>query len=411
MKISKIVLWSMLVLAAVACGEDPDVEIAPPASEGRLTIELSSQSDLFDREECGVRFKARGGEILIDVVTNGDSWSYATSDGDWLEITADSYFLTLAAEANGAEERRTATLTITATDDAERTTIATLSITQAGTASSDISLSVAEHNFQAHTSLTTTVAVDSSREDWDVECTCSWLLVEKDGDNLILTADDNLAHVKRSTTITAVVGEGDDIAKDSITVTQDGSAFITLRSKNVATDDDGGRRTLTFDSNPELERAIVNVTDSWFSAVLEGDSVAITVEPNAQIRLTFLQSGADDTNIVVCGAEAGSLAHFQNLVQNGPGTDTPGCAGNGFTFFAVDVYKTDGVGCQLFGRRVDHLVDFSQKFCMHLNHLAPIIAQRKYLSISYSVKIHRKLLLQLQGKKYIISADRNMGGV
>ena len=106
----------MLVLAAVACGEDPDVEITPPASEGRLTIELSSQSDLFDREECGVRFKARGGEILIDVVTNGDSWSYATSDGDWLEITADSYFLTLAAKANGAEERRTATLTITATD-------------------------------------------------------------------------------------------------------------------------------------------------------------------------------------------------------------------------------------------------------------------------------------------------------
>ena len=305
----------MLVLAAVACGEDPDVEIAPPASEGRLTIELSSQSDLFDREECGVRFKARGGEILIDVVTNGDSWSYATSDGDWLEITADSYFLTLAAEANGAEERRTATLTITATDDAERTTTATLSITQAGTASSDISLSVAEHNFQAHTSLTTTVAVDSSREDWDVECTCSWLLVEKDGDNLILTADDNLAHVKRSTTITAVVGEGDDIAKDSITVTQDGSAFITLRSKNVATDDDGGRRTLTFDSNPELERAIVNVTDSWFSAVLEGDSVAITVEPNAGGNE---RRGSID---IVVGDQNNSATATISILQIGPDTE------------------------------------------------------------------------------------------
>ena len=305
----------MLVLAAVACGEDPDVEIAPPASEGRLTIELSSQSDLFDREECGIRFKARGGEILIDVVTNGDSWSYATSDGDWLEITADSYFLTLAAEANGAEERRTATLTITATDDAERTTTATLSVTQAGTASSDISLSVAEHNFEAHTSLTTTVAVDSSREDWDVECTCSWLLVEKDGNNLILTADDNLAHVKRSTTITAVVGEGDDIAKDSITVTQDGSAFITLRSKNVATDDEGGRRTLTFDSNPELERAVVNVTDSWFSAVLEGDSVAITVEPNAGGNE---RRGSID---IVVGDQNNSATATISILQIGPDTE------------------------------------------------------------------------------------------
>lgn len=305
----------MLILATVACGEDPDVEIAPPASEGRLTIELSSESPLFDSEECSVRFKARGGDILVDVVTNGEGWSYTTSDGDWLKITADNYVLTLAAEANNAAERRTATITITATDDAERTTPATLSVTQAGTASSEISLATTEHNFEAHTSLTTTVAVDSSREDWDVECTCSWLLVEKDGDRLILTADDNLTHAKRSTTLTVIVGKGDDIAKDKITVTQDGSAFITLRSKNVATDDDGGKRTLTFSSNPELERTIVNATGSWFSAALEGDSVAITVESNAGGNE---RRGSID---IVVGNQNNSATATINILQIGPDTE------------------------------------------------------------------------------------------
>lgn len=319
MKISKIIVWSMAIIVASACSKEPDVEVTPPASEGRLNISLSSESTLLEPTEDGaggaVTFRARGGECVVDVVTNGDSWSYTTTDGDWLTVSADKYFLTISATANNAAERRTATITITATDDSERTATATLSISQAGTASSDIALAVADHNFEAHTALTTTVGVESSSEDWVFDCTCSWLLVERTESGLTLTADDNTTHVKRSTKISVSVGNDKDIATDTITVTQDGSAFITLSSKNMAADDDGGTRVIAFRSNPELERNIANATDTWFRAELRGDSVAITVDSNIGGNQ---RAGSVD---IVVGNENNSATATINILQIGPDTE------------------------------------------------------------------------------------------
>ena len=320
MKITKILLWAMfIILGTMACGEEPDIDITPPESEGRLTIALSSESTLFEHVEgdnCSmVNFKSRGGELTIDVITNGDSWSYTTTDGDWLTITADSYFLTVKAEANGAKEQRSATITLTATDDMERTTTTTLNIAQRGTADSDITLAATKHNFEAHTSLTTTIAVDSSSEEWYADCTCSWLLVECQANNLILTADDNQSNTQRSTKVTVITGEGNNTASDTITVTQDGNAFITLSSKNVATDDDGGVKVVTFDANPELELTVANASDTWFSTTLTDSSITISVESNAGGNQRF---GSVD---IVVGDQNNSATATINIHQIGPDTE------------------------------------------------------------------------------------------
>ena len=308
----------LLCLSLTACSEDPDVEPVPPTSEGRINLDISSDSSLFDLADDGksgnVRLKQRGGSLAIDIVTNASGWSFTTTDGEWLDITVDSYFLYLKAEANSSESRRSATITITATEQ-ERSTAVTLYVSQNSLGSSEISLATTEHNFEAHTSLTTDVLVECSGEEWSTECTCSWLLVEREGNTLRLTADDNRTNLQRSTKVRVTTGEGNNSDSDTITVTQDGNAFITLSSKNMATDDDGGKRSISFSSNPELERSIANASGSWFKATLGDSDITITVESNIGGNQRF---GSVD---IVVGDDNNSATATIHIHQIGPDTE------------------------------------------------------------------------------------------
>lgn len=308
----------LLCLGAVACSEEPDVDPIPPTSEGRINLDISSDSSLFTLADDGkggeVRFKQRGGEVAIDVLTNANEWSYTATGNEWLEISADKYFLYLKASANSSEEAQSATLTITATEQ-DRTTSVTLLVSQNGFGSSEISLATTEHNFEAHTSLTTDVVVECSGEEWHTEATCSWLLIERKDNILRLTADDNKTNAQRSTTVRVVTGEGDNSDSDTITVTQDGNAFITLQTKNMATDDDGGQKVITFNSNPELECSVANASDSWFNATLDNSSVIITVESNIGGNQRF---GSVD---IVVGDENNSASATIQIHQIGPDTE------------------------------------------------------------------------------------------
>ena len=117
MKIRRLIYIAALVAFATSCVDDVPAEIVPPQSEGRLTLEVSSENPLFamnGASEGNVLFRTRGGEIVLDVLTNQASWSYKAVDAEWLTITADDYFLTLAADRNEGSEIRKATILVEA---------------------------------------------------------------------------------------------------------------------------------------------------------------------------------------------------------------------------------------------------------------------------------------------------------
>ena len=285
MKIRRLIYIAALVAFATSCVDDVPAEIVPPQSEGRLTLEVSSENPLFamnGASEGNVLFRTRGGEIVLDVLTNQASWSYKAVDAEWLTITADDYFLTLAADRNEGSEIRKATILVEASREGGEQACVELSVTQNHSGMPEVSLAANALRVEAHTSLRQEVAVESNCDEWSFDCTCSWLLIEKSDKGLVLTADDNGFEAQRECVIEVTAGVGESAVKDRLTVRQDGDAFIRLGSYNVATDDEGDTKSVVINCNPELEWSFATDGSEWFSAIKgEGSELLVTIDPNA----------------------------------------------------------------------------------------------------------------------------------
>ena len=285
MKVRNMIYALALMVGVVACTETPDVEIIPPVSEGRLTLEVTSESPLFELGEGGaeanVLFRSRGGEVVIDVLTNQASWSFEAVDAEWLTISSDDYFLTLAADRNTGTESRTATIVIRA-NRGEDNACVEVKVTQNHAGVPEIALASNVLRVEAHTSLCNTVEVESNFDEWGFDATCSWLLIEQSEEGLVLTADDNVNNALRETQIRVFAGEGKGQVEDVLTVRQDGNAFVILASHNIATDDEGDTKSLVVNSNPELEWGVTTDGSEWFSATKgEENTVVVAIDSNA----------------------------------------------------------------------------------------------------------------------------------
>lgn len=303
MKLSRMIYCAALALGVVSCGQEPVVEIVPPQSEGRLTLEVSSESPLFTSAEGAdgaVLFRSRGGEVVLDVVTNQDEWSYDVAEGgEWLEVESNDFFLTLKAEANKTEASRTAEILIRADKDPVAACFE-LIVTQNHAGVPEIALESGELRVKAHTELVQIVAVECNQDDWSFDVTCPWLLVEKCDEGLRLTADDNENREARTTEVVLLSGEGSEVVSDVLRVSQDGDAFIVLSSQNVAVDDRGGQRSVIITTNPELEWDIESDGSSWFTATKGENEIIVTVEPTAdgleRVGVLTVTVGEEDNN-------------------------------------------------------------------------------------------------------------------
>ena len=272
----------LYILAAIAvafsCGKDPQL-VEPPVSEGRVTLEISSESRQLEMSEDGlagsVLFKTKGGSVVLDVLTNQDEWSYETSGEDWLEVSADDYFLTLKAEKNTADKSNSATVVIKASNDNQEVSV-TLTVTQNHAGVPEISLAENEKRFKAYTELVTEIEVETNQEEWDFDCTCSWLLIEKEDNKIRLTADQNKTTDQRIAEIQIKAGED----SDWLTVRQDGTAYVRLSTQNVATDDEGDTKAVTVISNPELDWTFETDGSDWFSVSSDGNQLSVSIQSN-----------------------------------------------------------------------------------------------------------------------------------
>lgn len=274
----------MLLIGMAACKEQGEDVITPPTSEGRLMLEVTSESALFSMNEAGsegeVLFRSRGGELFVDVVTNVDEWRWSAEDAEWLTIEDDEYGLRLAAVENTGKESLTATIIIAANRGSENATVQ-LSVRQNHAGVPEIEAVQSELRIKAHTELSQTIEVVTNQEEWDFEATCSWLLIEKRDGALLLTADDNKGEAQRSAEITLLAGKGEDAATTKFVVRQDGTAYIRLSSLNIATDDQGAVKVMEVISNPELDWTFATDGSDWFTAEKVEDVLRVTINPNS----------------------------------------------------------------------------------------------------------------------------------
>lgn len=300
-------------MAVLSCGNDP-LLVEQPVSEGRVALTVSSDSRLLEMSEDGLSgefvFKTKGGKLVLDVLTNQDEWTYEVKGGDWLEISSDEYFLIVEAGRNTSEKSNSAEVVIKAANDLQEASV-TLTLTQNHAGVPEISLAENELRFKAHTSLVSQIEVETNQEEWDFDCTCSWLLVEKSANMLKLTADMNLTTERRTAEVQIKAGNDTDV----LTVSQDGTAYVILSTQNVATDDEGGQKKVKVTSNPELDWSFKQDGDSWFSVSSEEDELIVVIHPN---KGGNQRSGS---LTVTVGDEDNHASAKVNIRQIGPDTE------------------------------------------------------------------------------------------
>ncbi len=298
------------MLAFTACTEETITYFNPEPGEEPTTVVaelgISSENTWFSAEDdrnAAVAFKSIGGKVAVDITTNV-LWSFS-KNGDWLTIEADTETdrITLICESNKETEMLTGSVTITAGDKT-----ATIDVTQNAYGTLEIAVEDGLNNLTmpAVGELTTTLAILSSYEDWTFETVaCPWLLVEKDGDDLILTLEENETYEDRETVITLIAGAGAETpATEQIRISQDRAVLLTSSALSVP-----------FTGTPVGEREITIETNfgEWTYQVEENDWLTVT-ETGSGLKFKAEPYGGEQSRSVTVTVTAGDgLANMKTL--------------------------------------------------------------------------------------------------
>lgn len=305
----------LAILSLAACENESE----PEKPEYSMTLDVSSDNTLLVMEESGlegnIRFKAKGGSIVLDVVTNQDSWTFTNSDDSWLEVTADDYFLTLTASPNTSEDSPSSTVEIIAGEGSRQVTVR-LNVSQNYYGQPEISVSETAHNFVAFGGdMSTELEVDTNMDDWTFECYSDWLLVEPGENSIRLSVDENEETEFREAEVTLIAGTGDKAAKEVIRVSQDGVAYIYLDSRAIGTDYEARTQDIRVYCNPELEWNVSYEEESWYKVTKNEDGVTVAIDANADM------TGRNATLTFSVGHDLNTAAIEGYVFQIGTDTD------------------------------------------------------------------------------------------
>lgn len=140
MKLKHIIMAFVAAGIASACTEttefEPDAYIAP------LFLQSSDTKVVFDKE---------GGKAIVTVATNSSAWSCEAQSGDWFKVSVDAdSCIVVEAPANNGSSAKNENVRISASKGGENKEI-TLSISQRGDESSDLSAEGTANCYVAHT--------------------------------------------------------------------------------------------------------------------------------------------------------------------------------------------------------------------------------------------------------------------
>lgn len=280
----KKILYFLLLstFAFTACSDDTTADEQPQLPE-RVTLQVDSEDGLFLTDESGdkasIRFKTSGGEVVVNVTTNQEQWTYTNSNAGWLTATADNHFLTLKADRNIGDSSPQSTVVITAgSGDAQKSY--TLEVSQNNYGDPELTLGSSAVRMPAVGVLQQEVSLETNQDEWSVESSCPWLLVEKTDDALILTVDPNEETAARRTEVRVTAGYGDQSTTERIVIDQDGKAYIKPDTYVASAGETGAEKTIAITANPELEWTY-DYSSDWFTVSRNENVLTVTIKPAA----------------------------------------------------------------------------------------------------------------------------------
>ncbi len=236
---------------------------------------IDSGDALFTATENGgtIAFPTKGGSVAVSVDC-GTEWT-ALSGADWLSAKISGSTLTVAVDQNTVESDLSGTVTLETALSGIR--FATITVTQNAYGAPEISVDAVNWNAPAVGALSMTVAVTASG-DFSAVNNAEWLTVDLTEGGITLTAEANDAVQERSDVVTLTCGDGIRTATQTIAVTQDGVAYLTLGAESLEFNSDAASATVSVESNFDWTAAC---TESWITISQDGGTLTVTVAENA----------------------------------------------------------------------------------------------------------------------------------
>ncbi len=268
----------------------------------------SSDSNFTSTSKGGtINFKAGGGEVRI-YVSCGTDWLVENSNSKaFTTYITDTDYLIVSAGQNLAEAEVAGTITLTTAN--RRVAFASITVIQNAYGAPEISVDTNEWNAPAVGRLTTSIGV-SSTDEWAVECGAEWLTVEKSGTGLNLTAAENEDTEERTTEIVLTCTDGYNSDSATVTVIQDGLAYITLSEEALEFDAEGGKAVITVESNFDWKHTCYN---SWISVEKNEEDGSATIT----CSFSEVEDGREGTVTFSAGDGASNVASVELPIVQG----------------------------------------------------------------------------------------------
>lgn len=268
------------VLLLAGCEGDTIVLDADPVAPEATTLSVTSDNPLYSAQEGRgtLRFKTPGGEVVFSVETNAETWSYTNDNEAWLAVEQNEYdgTLTLRAQRNEEASEPAAEVVVTAGEGSGARTW-TVEVVQNAAGTPEIVATPNRVLIPACGSLlSASTEIACNYEDWEFTQSCDWMLVERQQDKLVFTADENTSSESRQVEVKLTAGYGDRSISETVVVEQDGRAFVRALPEALSFDYRGGTKTIAVSSNFKWNHA---ADAKWFAVTRENDVLTVTVDP------------------------------------------------------------------------------------------------------------------------------------
>lgn len=213
----------------------------------------------------------------VTVTTNQSTWSFS-ADKNWISVARDGNTLTIVSEKNISATSRTAIITVSTGEGANKIT-ETILINQQGSASATINVTNSNVSLD-YTGVGVNVTVTTNQPSWSFEKSKEWILVTSVGSTLSISANPNSSISSRSGKITITAGPVENQTTITILVTQGGvpKASLTLSESTISFFQKSATASLTITTNQPVWN--FTVSDSWATVIREGNTLTISAPEN-----------------------------------------------------------------------------------------------------------------------------------
>ena len=247
-------------------GSDRDANVTVIVSEElKATVSVTQAKATLSVSNSNISLAGTQSQSSFNVTSNISTWT-VSSDKTWCTAVRNNNRVDISATENLSGATRTATVTVSISENQSVTVNVTQNMPTLTTSKTDIS-------FDGRTS-TNSFTVNSAIQNWTVNSNQNWCQVAANGNTVNISVENNLTGNERKAIVTVSIGSNQHI---EVTVTQSAATLSTSKT-NISLA--GNQTSDSFTVTSNFTTWTVSSNQTWCSVSMNNSQITITATEN-----------------------------------------------------------------------------------------------------------------------------------